>query len=301
MTKAGNLAFRLKMAKQKAEALLRDERITTLPVDPFAIARSRDIAVEPKEDTAGGVSGMLLRHGNAFGILYATHVKREGFQRFSIGHELGHYFLEGHIDHVLPRDGSIHTSHAGFVSGDPYELEADQFSAGLLMPSGPFKSAIGRQDPGLGTIESLATLCRTSLTATAIRFAELTEDAVAIVISTGPIIDFCFMSDTIKSLPQLSWLRKGTPVPKGTVTADLNSKPQRILDGDRAEAEVDIIDWLGGSRSVQATEEVIGLGGYGKTLTVLTCPSVRDETHREDDADNDEDLIERWTPRFHRR
>ena len=177
-------AFRLKMAKQQAEAFLRDEGINTLPVDPFAIARSRDIEVKPKPDTAGGVSGMLLRHGNVFGILYATHIASEGFQRFSVGHELGHYFLEGHIDHVLPKDG-VHTSHAGFVSADPYELEADQFAAGLLMPSAPFKRALGQRDAGLPTIESVAGLCKTSLTATAIRYAELIDAAVAIVISTA--------------------------------------------------------------------------------------------------------------------
>jgi hypothetical protein len=102
------------MAKQKAEALLRDEGITNLPVDPFAIAASRAIEVKAKPDTAEGVSGMLLRHGDVFGILYATHIPSEGFQRFSIGHELGHYFLEGHIDHILPEDG-VHESHAGFV------------------------------------------------------------------------------------------------------------------------------------------------------------------------------------------
>ncbi len=44
--------FRLRMAKQKAEALLREEGIVALPVDPFAIAASRDIAVQPKPDTA---------------------------------------------------------------------------------------------------------------------------------------------------------------------------------------------------------------------------------------------------------
>ena len=45
----------------------------------------------------------------------------------------------------------------------------------------------------------------------------------------------------------------------------------------------------------------IGLGKYGKTLTVLTCPSVQDETYQEeDDGDDDERLNERWTPRFHR-
>src|SRR5271170_6383070 len=109
--------------------------------------------------------------------------------------------LDGHIDHILPQDG-IHASHAGFVSADPYELEADQFAAGLLMPTGPFKRAVAGQDPGLAAVEALAGLCETSLTATAIRYAELTEDAVAVIISTGPAIDFCFLSGAMKSLPQ---------------------------------------------------------------------------------------------------
>jgi hypothetical protein len=91
--------FRLKMAKQTAEALLKQEGIASLPVDPFALAASRDITVQAKPDTADGVSGMLIRHGDSFGILYATYIPSEGFQRFSISHELGHYFLEGHLDH----------------------------------------------------------------------------------------------------------------------------------------------------------------------------------------------------------
>src|SRR5947209_3343243 len=107
-----NLAFRLKMAKQKAEALLRERGVSALPVDPCKIAADSGIEVRAKPDTAGGVSGMLLRHGDTFGILYATHIDSEGFQRFSIAHELGHYFLEGHLDHVLPADG-VHESHAG--------------------------------------------------------------------------------------------------------------------------------------------------------------------------------------------
>ena len=297
--KPSSHAFRLKMAKQQAEAFLRGEGITELPVDPFAIARSRDIEVKPKPGTAGGVSGMLLRQGNMFGILYATHIANEGFQRFSIGHELGHYFLEGHIDHVLPKDG-MHTSCAGFVSADPYELEADQFAAGLLMPSGPFKRALGRYDAGLAAVESLAGLCKTSLTATAIRYAELAEDAVAIVISTGPTIDFCFMSETIKSLPQLSWLRKGLRVPTDTATAKLNASARRIAEGERGAADIDLMDWFGGSRSVTAVEQVVGLGNYGKTLTVITCPSLQDETYGENDEEDEEKLADRWTPRFHR-
>ncbi len=294
-----NRPFQLKMAKQKGEAFVRDEKITALPIDPFAIAKSRDIEVKPKPDTAGGASGMLLRHGNQFGILYATHVKSEGFQRFSIAHELGHYFLEGHIDHVLPKNG-MHESHAGFIADDPYEQEADQFAAGLLMPGNFFKKELGRHQAGLETIEAMHILCKTSLTATASRYAELTEDAAAIVISTGQTLDYCIMSETLKALPKLSWIKKGSRVPVGTATARFNGNAQRIADSDREEDEIDIRDWLGGTRSVTANEQVIGLGSYGKTLTVLTCPSVQEETYTDGDEDDDESLMEGWTPRFRR-
>lgn len=296
-----NPSHRMQMAMGKAHALVRELRIETLPVDPFAIAAKRDIDVKPKPDAAEGVSGMLLRHGDAFGILYATHIRSEGFQRFSVAHELGHYFLDGHIDHVLPSDG-VHTSEAGFVSADPYELEADQFAAGLLMPTPLFRRAISNYEASLSAIEEIASLCKTSLTATAIRYAQLSEDAVAIVVSTGTKVEYAHLSNTMKLLPEFAWPRKGSPVPRGTATANFNVTPGRVAQSERADAEIDILDWLGGARSARATEEVIGLGSYGKTLTVLTCPSVIDETFQDDaeDEEDEKDLIERWTPRFHR-
>lgn len=290
--------FRLKMAKQKAEAFLRENGINELPVDPFAIAANHDIIVKAKPDVEAGVSGMLLRHGDTFGILYATHIQSEGFQRFSVAHELGHYFLDGHVDHLLLKDG-IHSSHAGFVSTDSYELEADHFAAGLLMPAALFRRALGRWSPGLSVIESMAELCHTSLTATAIRYAELSEDAVAVIMSTGSTIDYGFLSNSMKLLPELTWPRKGSAVPAGTETTRFNKSPERIAQAARSGSDIDIMDWLGGRRSIEATEEVVGLGSYGKTLTVLTCPSLVDETYQDDDDEGGENLIDRWTPRFH--
>lgn len=290
-----SLAFRLKMAKQRGEQVARENGFTALPVDPFAIAAKQDIEVRPKHDTEPGVSGMLLRHGNEFGILYATYVNNEGFQRFSVSHELAHYFLEGHIDHVLPDDG-FHASHAGFTSADPYEMEADQFAAGLLMPAEFFKPALRRRAPGLDTVEAMAKLSKTSLTSTAIRCADLSGDALAIIITTGPTIDFCCMSDAMKSLPKLSWLRKGTPVPANVLTARFNAKRERILGAERAADDVDVMDWLGGTVSKTVAEEVIGLGSYGKTLTVLSSTSIGQEEPDEDEEE--QDLVESWTPRF---
>lgn len=288
--------FQLMMARRTAEAFLRKEGITTLPVDPFAIAESRDILVQAKPDTEPGVSGMLLRHGNSFGILYATHIQNLGFQRFSVSHELGHYFIEGHIDQVL-KDG-IHTSQAGFVTADPYELEADHFAAGLLMPEMPFRAAMYDVEHGLAGIEALADQCVTSLTATAIRYVGLTRKAAAVVISTGDTIDYCFMSDAMKTLPKLAWLRKGTKLPSGTGTARLAGDPAKVRAGERVRDEADVRDWLGGTASHGISEESIGLGGYGKVLTVLSSRTIGREEDDLDEEEDEEALIKSWTPRF---
>jgi len=106
-----------KMARQTAEAFLECEGIVTLPVDPFAIAKSLDISVEGNPQGTDGVSGMLLRHGNNFGIVYATHITSLGFQRFSVSHELGHIMLPGNPEQIFT--DNIHVSRAGFNIGRP--------------------------------------------------------------------------------------------------------------------------------------------------------------------------------------
>ncbi|NRP75742.1 hypothetical protein ILFOPFJJ_06665 [Ensifer psoraleae] len=289
--------FSLKMARQAAEALLKEEELLSLPVDPFAIAASRDIMVEGKSEKVDGVSGMLLRHGNDFGIVYATHIRSEGFQRFSVAHELGHYFLPGHVDQVI--QNGIHVSRGGFVTNDPYELEADHFAAGLLMPEQPFRKAIDRREPGLPAIEAVADLCVVSMTAAAIRYAEVGDAATAVIMSTGGVIDYCFMSEAMKSLPKLDWLRKGIKLPLGTVTATLAANPRRVAAGERVKDEIDVREWLAGPTRETVIEESLGLGSYGRVLTILTSTKIGQELEP-DEEDEEQELIESWTPRFKR-
>ena len=102
----------------------------------------------------------------------------------------------------------------------------------------------------------------------------------------------------MKSLPDLSWLKKDSPVPANTETARFNADANRIQGGDRATNELDVLDWLGGKRSVLITEEVVGLGRYGKTLTVLSSSTIGQEVYAEEGDDDDDALVESWTPRF---
>lgn len=288
--------LRFKIASQRAAMVLREHGLSEPPIDPIALAERLDIQVEAKPSAEEGVSGMLLRHGDAFLIVYATHIPVPGYQRFSIAHELGHYLLDGHIDHVLPQDG-VHASRAGFVSGDLYEREADHFAASLLMPTDAFGRDCRRRVAGLQTVIELAETGETSLTATAIRYAELTDDAVAVILSTDTKIDYCFLSERMLTLPELQIPKKGSAVPESSVAFEIGSYIQKVHSAEQASEEIDVIDWLGGTRSINVAEQTVGLGRYGKVLTILSSEEIG---HEDQNDVLDDELTDGWTPRFHK-
>ncbi len=282
-----------KWAERAAEKYLEENNLLRLSVDPIAIAESLGILVQAKPATDVGVSGMLIKHGDIFAIAYATHIDIEGFQRFSVAHELGHYLLPGHYENILPNDG-IHESKAGFLSENKYEREADHFAAGLLMPQSLFTKEIDKRKSGFEAINRIADICKTSLTATAIRYTQFTSEPMAAILSDGLEIDWCFMSDELKEIDRLDWLKKGQAIPRGTVTHSFNKKIENIKNGANESGISSFMNWFGGSRDFEIEEEVIGLGGYGKTLTVLTVTVDLEELEEQGE------LEESWTPKFRR-
>jgi hypothetical protein len=69
----------------------------------------------------------------------------------------------------------------------------------------------------------------------------------------------------------------------------------RVRRAERDAGSSDLQDWFGGRRSVEISEDVIGLGSYGKTLAVLYGIELPHEDNHDDDS-----LQESWTPRFRR-
>ncbi|CAM4006987.1 ImmA/IrrE family metallo-endopeptidase [Bordetella tumulicola] len=283
-------------ASQAAEQIVKGMGVTALPINPCTIAEKREIVVQAKPVEDKGCSGMLVRLGNDFAIAYATHLQNEGFENFSIAHELGHYFMPGHVEAVIQGETGMHLSRAGFNSGNKYEAEADRFAAGLLMPRHLFFPAIDRAGEGLAAIEALATLCKTSLHATAIRYTQCARDPVAIIVSRGGVIDHCFMSEALKQLDGIDWLKKREGVPRNTATFAFNQVPANVEHGVRQEETSNLQHWFGGKRHIEISEDVVGLGRYGKTLTVLYGIDLPDPEEEEDENN----LIKSWTPRFKR-
>jgi len=286
----------LAFATQAAEAIVKGFGIESLPVDPKEFARQRSIDVVAKPMDVEGVSGMLVKYGDEFAIAYATHLQNEGFENFSVGHELGHFYLPGHVDALMPSGSGVHNSRSGFSSRDRYEMEADRFSAGFLMPKHLFMPALAKAGVGFSAIEALASLCKTSLHATAIRYTQCCRDPVAIVVSQGGTIDYCFMSRALRELDGIDWIRKRERLPRTTATYEFNRDAANVRNGVRIQDSSDLQTWFGGSHAYELSEDVVGLGRYGRTLTVLYDFEIPEP----EDEEEERRLEESWTPRFRR-
>lgn len=274
------------LAASQAERLIEEWKITSLPIDPFEIAERHKIMVVAKPADAAGVSGFLTMLGGKFVIAHATHIKNDGFIRFTVAHELGHYFLPGHPEKLFGGRDGIHYSKSGFISDDACEVEADNFAAALLMPEKLFTEAMRDVGEGFEAIKSLTKLCRTSITATAIRYAKFAEDPVAIVVSSGRTIDYCFMSPPLKDIKGIEWIKKGTLVPPRAETFKFNVDNSNVTGGNQSGGWTSLDEWCDGAPEVCMKEDVVGLGTYGKTLTVLFTDQALDNEDDDDDHEN---------------
>jgi len=279
-------------AKYHAKDLLSKLGINSIPICPFFIAEKLEIEIMKLPPNKKGVSGMLLQSNDNFGILYATYLNNEGYERFSICHEIGHYYLPGHPEKILKE--VIHQSQAGFTIDDRFEFEADQFAANLLMPAHLFEKEVDKFPTSMNSIEKLSKIFVTSLTATAIRYIEFTPAAVAVILSTSNVIDYCFMSDTFKEFKGIEWIKKGTPLPTYSITHKFNKDKKNVLKSFRREGYINIQHWFGGDYEIELVEEVLGLGNYGKTLTILYTTDLS----QIEDIEEEETLEELWTPQF---
>jgi hypothetical protein len=106
------------------------------------------------------------------------------------------------------------------------------------------------------------------------------------------------MSDALKECDGIDWIRKRHAVPGTSRTFAFNRDPEKVRRADRIEGGSDLQTWFGGPQSIELCEDVIGLGSYGKTLTVLHGIEFPDDQNEDEDEDEDEALTEAWTPRF---
>ncbi|WP_247316061.1 hypothetical protein [Bradyrhizobium sp. 141] len=103
----------------------------------------------------------------------------------------------------------------------------------------------------------------------------------------------------VRSLSRIwaSWrsCEKGAPLPTGA-TQRFNADAANVFRAERAVGETDLATWFGAPSRIALDEEIIGLGKYGYTLTVLSSEALPEDPL--DEGDEEAELERSWTPHF---
>jgi hypothetical protein len=246
----------------KAPAELLDELGITSPseivIEAIAQYCGATIVYEPLE----GCDARILGFGDRAIITVSSNAQRQR-QRFSAGHELGHWMRDRGRVAFSCTDGN-------FVrewGDDNPERRANRYAAGLLLPPKLFKVAARGMTPTFSNARTLAASFETSLTATAIRLVEHGESP-AMIVCNDPLRRQWFFGSSI--VPSTLW-----PVSKpgpGTLASKLLSGAIGRTAGPETVDADEWIDHPDASKYVLVEDSTCAIG-----TTVLTLLWWKDE------------------------
>ena len=176
-------ADRSREIAELAEAVA-DEHCPIGIVSPAAIAADKDITISFGH--YGDAFDGMLEHMEGWsdrrslgvgGFHIYCNLDRLGQRdapraRFTLAHELGHYFIDEHRLALAGGRAQAHGSSCEYESPVLAEQEADLFAANLLMPRRRFLDKAKSVSPGLAGVLKLAGAFGTSVIATALRYVD---------------------------------------------------------------------------------------------------------------------------------
>lgn len=155
----------------------------TARVEPEALAQQEGITIS-FGTYANAFDGLLEWRRGRFHI-YCNLDRVDSAQspraRFTLSHELGHYFLDDHRRGLESGEVASHPSWVEFVSDLVVEQEADTFAAALLMPEARARREFANAGAGLAGILAVAQSLGVSVTATALRYVKLDASPSAVI------------------------------------------------------------------------------------------------------------------------
>ena len=245
---------------EKARSIIDDLRLENpneIQIELIAELRGATVV----EEFMPSSEGRLVRVGNRGKITVPLSEENNGRKRFSIAHELGHFEL--HAD----QEAIVLCSKADMSDWNGYkrrETEANEFAAALLMPEEIFKPRTILKKPSIKLLKKLASDFRTSLTATAVRYVQLTNEPCALIFCVDGKISWSMK--TGRDFPY--WLRgRGENVDVESFAYDAFKGKGGNEDGNL----VDPLAWIDSSRyaEINLYESTFFLSYYNATLTLL--------------------------------
>lgn len=264
----------------------------SIPVPIKELASQLDIVDFKELKTEGFEGGLLTDENRAKGIILTNENSSHRRQRFTIGHELGHFLCPWHKPNgpngfLCSSDDMRRTFARTEEQTSRMEVEANSFAAQILMPAPLFKKDMRRYSGA--DIEHIITLSDkydTSKEATARRYVELHEEPCAAIISRQKKILRMYRP---KNFPFIE-PSPGHPLPSGSLSAQANIADEKISDWEATDAALWIVSNRGQRLPSMYEQVLVQRDGYRLTLLSL-------EDEDEDKITDDNELFESWTPR----
>lgn len=216
------------------------------------------VVIEGRLDSAD--ARLIRNHKNGL-IRVREDIPEAGRKRFAVAHEMGHWELHEGVSQVFSctSDDMI----AGYKAST-HEIEANLFAAELLMPQHLFQERVGVNDPSVPLLRDLATYFQTSLTATALRLVEVTDEKYAMVVVEDGRVRWWRASEAFDGF----WLGPKMAVQEDTVAGSFFKGELPPVEAEEVDGEA----WLGSkaARVAESLYEVaIPLGRYGQVISLL--------------------------------
>lgn len=142
------------------------------------------------------VEGMLVAdEGKKDGVIFYRENSPVGRQRFTIGHELGHFLLlhHGANQSCTSKDLRVNSSSNQHAL---IESEANLFSRKLLMPDELIVKRLINAHLDIGLLKSISDEFQMSFEAVANTCAELSEKPFALIYSKDGVVRYCWRDKT---------------------------------------------------------------------------------------------------------
>ena len=239
--------------------------------DLEALCTALDIISIAETDTSGFEAALIMDGHAATGSILLASGRPPERHRFSIGHELGHFLIEGHA----PRPGERHGCNLDhFHLQDTreqdrrrrIEAEANRFAGQLLMPPTKLRRMITAREPDLVEIVSLAAEFGVSKEAMARGYVEASRHTLEVIVTRHGRIERVYRQPDV-----FPWIepRRGAKVPFDSIVAD---DPPAVR-GISEIAECDPAVWLSeyAARRVEGLTEQVMWQSQGYAMVLLNA------------------------------
>lgn len=174
-----------------------DEYFPSTTVHPEIIVKRNNISYN-SDDYGNFFDGILQYKKGRFHMFFNTKRIQNIYTargRFTVAHELGHYFIDEHRTALQNNLAPSHPSFIDFSSDIQIELEADFFASSLLVPKSRLLKDIRNKKFSIDLIHELKDKYNVSLTAMLIKFASIGNHPIMIIASEDAKIKWFKYSD----------------------------------------------------------------------------------------------------------